>query len=284
MQRMNFHTHSIYCDGTGTPEDYVQSALRKEFHALGFSGHTPLPFQNDWTMDEDTLPVYLNEIRRLRELYRGRIEIYLGLETDYLDDEHNANSPLLKSLGLDYQISSVHMLCDPADGIYYSVDGPPDELEHLIKLTFKGSARDLVRAYYRQLQRMIETGGFDIIGHFDLIKKHNNKLNFFSEEESWYRKIVEETLHKTSATGTMLEINTGAMSRGYADDPYPSPWIIELCAREKIPVILGSDAHKPEFIDYAFRETEELLISKGYRYGWGLLKNTWQEVRYGKAT
>ncbi len=290
MQKMNFHTHSTYCDGSGTPEEYVQAALRKKFQALGFSGHTPLPFPNNWTMDEEILPVYLNDIRQLQEQYSGRIELYLGLETDYLDEKYNPASPQVQALNLDYQIGSIHMLQDPEDGRYYSFDGPLDELHHLIQVTFGGSARKFITAYYRQMLRMLETGGFDIIGHFDLVKKHNRQAAFFSEEESWYRRIVEETITAVAESGLRLEVNTGAMSRGYTSEPYPSPWILDLCAqaggnnqadqaaRGGIPVVINADAHKPDLIDYAFEEIEAMLTAKGYRYSWGLVENRWQEV------
>lgn len=281
MWKTNYHTHSEYCDGVGKPEEYVKTALRKGFTALGFSGHAPLPFPNSWTMDDENLPIYLNEIQRLKKQYGDRIEIYLGVESDYLDEKHNALSSEVQALNLDYQISSVHMLQDRNDGEYYSVDGPPDELQHLIRQTFGGSVQDFIGAYYQQVQRMVTTGGFDIIGHLDLIKKHNRQLGFFSEEESWYRKIIEETLEAIAGSGLMLEVNTGAISRGYTREPYPSPWIIELCAQADIPVILTADAHKPEHIDFAFPETEQLLISKGYHHGWALIRNRWQEVQFG---
>ena len=299
MQKMNFHTHSEYCDGSGKPEEYVQTALRKNFHALGFSGHTPLPFPNNWTMDEETLPVYLNDIRQLKKRYSGRIEIYLGLETDYLDEKRNAASPNVQALNLDYQIGSIHMLPDPEDGQYFSFDGPLDELHHLIQVTFGGSVRKFITAYYHQMARMLEIGGFDIIGHFDLIKKHNREVGFFSEDESWYRSIVEETIMAVAESGLLLEVNTGAMSRGYTSEPYPSPWILDLCAqagsaeansqndlaeasgrssRGGIPVVISADAHKPDLMDYAFEEIEEMLLAAGYRHSWGLLQNRWQEV------
>jgi len=280
MQKMNFHTHTQYCDGTGSPEVYVEAALDRGFIALGFSGHAPLPFPNSWTMDEDSLPRYLSEIRKLRELNRDRIEIYLGLETDFLDPEQNAGHPRLDPLGLDFQISSVHMLYDPSEKIYCSVDGPVEELQHLISSTFDGSPRRMIEAYYLQVQKMLRIGGFDIIGHFDLIKKHNRSEKFFSEDEDWYRRIIEETLNAAAASGKILEVNTGAMSRGYTDEPYPSPWILEICADLGIPVMLNADAHKPEHIDYAFRETERMLRKAGYSHGWGLLQNRWQEVAF----
>ena len=200
MKLTNYHTHSRYCDGTGEPEDYVREAVRRGFDSLGFTGHSPLPFPNDWTMDDESLSEYMNAIRQLRHRYRGRIEILLGLETDYLDESFFPGMGKIQSLGLDYQIGSVHMLQDQEDGAYYSIDGPLEELQHLIEKTFGGSTKSMLGEYFAQLRKMVVAGGFDILGHLDLPKKHNRSLGFFSEQEPWYRALIRETLRFCAAT------------------------------------------------------------------------------------
>jgi histidinol-phosphatase (PHP family) len=267
MIRSNYHTHTHHCDGEGEAEDYVRQALDRGLTALGFSGHTPLPFPNEWTMDEHSLSLYLQEIRRLQERYSDKLEIYLGLETDYLDRERNPASipsPGARSAAIDYQIGSVHMLPDPDDGAYYSLDGPVEELEHLVHSVYGGDFRPLAEEYYRRLCRMAELGGFEILGHFDLLRKHNGDERYFSESESWYRHLVEESLNRIARTGITVEINTGAMARGYTAVPYPSPWILDLCADRSIPITINADAHKPHWVDYSFTEARRLALSAGY--------------------
>jgi len=281
MQKMNYHTHSSLCDGTGELRDYVEAAVKKGFRALGFSGHSPLPFPNDWTMDDEALSLYLNGVRELKRMYGEDIEIYLGLETDYLDTEHNPAQEIYHSLGLDYQIGSVHAIPDPKDGLFYSFDGPLDELNHLIHRTFDGSGKNLITGYYHQVRKMVEAGGFDILGHFDSIKKHNREVKFFSEEEDWYKEIVFDTLSAVAESGVILEVNTGGMSRNYTREPYPSKWIIRRCAELEIPIMLNSDAHRPDLLDYGFPETEKMLVSLGVSRGRILLDGSWKEISYG---
>lgn len=283
MQHRNYHTHSHYCDGQGQLQEYVEKAIGKGFEALGFSGHAPLPFVNDWTMDDENLPLYLNEVTQLKRRYRDEIEIYVGLEIDYLDETHNPANPIFDRLKLDYRIGSVHMLQDPEDEKYYSIDGPVKELEHLIQETYAGSVEAFLGAYYRQIQNMIRSGGFQILGHFDLPKKHNGSLKYFSESETWYHRMVEETLETVAKGSVILEVNTGAMSRGYTQEPYPAPWILELCRDLDIPIMLNSDAHKPDWIDYAFDEAEKLILNAGIEKGWALRSGEWQEVKYGEG-
>ena len=82
--RSNYHTHSCYCDGKGQPREYVEFALANGFTALGFSGHAPLPFSNTFSIHSEDYLAYCNEVRALKEEYRGRIDILLGLEIDYV--------------------------------------------------------------------------------------------------------------------------------------------------------------------------------------------------------
>ncbi|MDR2589177.1 MAG: PHP domain-containing protein, partial [Spirochaetales bacterium] len=84
MLKTNYHTHYSICDGRGWAEEYVLAALERGFDVLGFSSHAPLPFPSGWTMAAEDFPVYCAEVRRLRELYAGSLEIYLGLEIDFI--------------------------------------------------------------------------------------------------------------------------------------------------------------------------------------------------------
>jgi len=80
MLKTNYHSHSEFCDGTGLLEEYVTSAIKKEFDIFGFSGHAPLPFKNDWTMSKKDLLPYLIEAKRLKENYKNDIELKIGLK------------------------------------------------------------------------------------------------------------------------------------------------------------------------------------------------------------
>ena len=86
MRPTNYHTHTLFCDGRASMETFVRFALSRRFSSLGFSSHAPLPFSTSWTMEWDFMETYLAEFLRLRERYASRIELYVGLEIDYLND------------------------------------------------------------------------------------------------------------------------------------------------------------------------------------------------------
>ncbi len=260
----NYHTHTPFCDGREAPEVYADTAIRKGFRSLGFSGHAPLPFPNHWTMKDEGVPGYLAAIRALRDDCRGRIEILLGMEIDYLPGVMGPSDQVYRDMGLDFVIGSVHMIPDGTGG-YPSVDGPVEEYRHLVENVFGGSPEAFVRAYFSLLAEMTERHRPDIVGHFDLVQKNNTKLRYFSGGEPWYREAATVALDAAARTGSIVEVNTGGMARGRTDRPYPDPWILSECRRREIPVTLNADAHAPEHLDAFFPEALRLIADTGYR-------------------
>lgn len=84
MQYTNLHTHTVFSDGTCTPEEMAQAAIEKNMLSLGFSDHSPMDHDLTYCVKHQALPAYCREIRRLKEKYKDQIEIALGLEMDSL--------------------------------------------------------------------------------------------------------------------------------------------------------------------------------------------------------
>lgn len=103
----NYHSHSLYCDGRANMEDFIRFALSEGFTSYGFSSHAPLPFSTAWTMEWDAMDDYLAEFHRLKAKYTGQIELYIGLEIDYLNEESNR----LLSVSANYRWITVSVLC-----------------------------------------------------------------------------------------------------------------------------------------------------------------------------
>lgn len=103
----NYHSHSLYCDGHAPIKDFLDEAVRQGFTSYGVSPHAPLPWTTRWSMMELELPVFLYEMKRLKEEYKDRLEVYCGLEIDYIDSDINPQAGLFKNDALDYKIGSV---------------------------------------------------------------------------------------------------------------------------------------------------------------------------------
>jgi histidinol-phosphatase (PHP family) len=270
----NYHTHHAICDGQGEAADYVRAAVEKGFAALGFSSHAPLPFKNRWTMPKEKFPAYCAEIRRLREAWAGRIEIYLGLEIDFISREFGlgpkaiAGFPPESSLswppaGLDYYIGSVHIFPGGPNG-YREVDHTPEEYEAIRDENYGGDIRAFVAGYYAYVRELVERFKPPVLAHLDLIKKNNPGQKYFREEDPWYRGLIRGLIPAIAEARTIVEVNTGGIARGRTDTVYPSPWILKLLREADVPLMLNSDAHVPENLDAWFGPARALIREAGY--------------------
>jgi histidinol-phosphatase (PHP family) len=261
----NYHCHSRFDDGHGELEEYVLAALGKGLRTLGFAGHAPVPFPCDWTIPSTLLPVYLQTARRLQNIYKDRIELLVGLEVDYIPEIFSPTAAPIRALNLDFTVGSVHFVGSLANGKLWTADGPPEELEQGMAESFGGDIRRAVEEYYRRMTAMVSTAPPDIIGHFDVIKKNNRGAKYFAEDAPWYRTAVERTLDAVAASPCILEANTGGIVRNTSAALYPSEWILAECLKRKIPVMINSDAHRPDQLDGYYGEAAAILKEIGFR-------------------
>jgi histidinol-phosphatase (PHP family) len=274
----NYHTHTHHCDGKGAPWEFAEAAIRKGMPRLGFSGHNVVPFSTSWTMPAERLESYVEDVTSAREKYRGRLEVFLGIEADFIPGVASPAHPRIRDLRLDFVIGSVHFV-GPRDGDHeWTVDGPKQELAAMLQDGFGGDRRRLVERYYDLLSSMSRDAAPDIIGHFDLIKKNNRDGSLFSEQAPWYGAAVRTALEAVRKAGAILEVNTGGMTRNTSGAFYPSAWILEEARRMGIPVVISADAHTPDHVDGMFAEAVEFVKKAGYRLQRQLTVDGWIDV------
>jgi histidinol-phosphatase (PHP family) len=278
MLKTNYHSHCDFCDGKRPASEMALAAFERGFLSFGFSSHAPLPFGSGWHMKAPSLEAYAAEIRRLGRLYEGRMEIPLGLEIDFVEGIRDAGRGNFGGIGLDYAIGSVHYLdpgktCDPAD--MFTVDGPIEEFERGLARWYKGRIDALVRDYFAAVRAMIEKGGFDILGHLDLVRKNNWKSRFFDEGAAWYKAELSLTAECLSGRELIVEVNTGGMSRGYTSSPYPDLSALSELGRRGVKATICSDAHEPRSVDAFYLEARDALIAAGYRETSALVGGKW---------
>lgn len=263
--RTNHHTHTIFSDGDSQPEDYIVSAIEKQFNLIGFTEHSPLPFDNPFSFKAENKDEYTVLINTLKQKYYSQIAVYSGMEMDYIPRMSENFMQVKAEYKLDYLIGSVHLVRpEHSDGLWFT-DGPDyktydDGLNNL----FGGDIKKAVKTYYYQLNEMIESQQFDILGHFDKIKMHNRD-RFFKEEESWYKSLVYETLLLVQDKDLIVEVNTRGIYKQRSETTYPGPEILKLMKTMHIPVMVNSDAHKPHELDGEFGYANAMLFECGIK-------------------
>lgn len=248
----NFHTHTLFCDGKDTPGEMVLTALEKGFSALGFSGHGHTPFDERYCM-KDTAG-YIADVNRLKEAYRGKIDILLGIEEDAL-------APVDRS-PFAYRIGSCHYLC--VEGEYYALDSGR---EHLLRCLdrFGGDPIALAECYFDTFCSYIRRHRPEIIGHFDLITKFDEADAPIFSDNAAYRRLAARAAEEIARSGSLIEVNTGAMARGLRTSPYPAVEILRVLRQADAPLILSSDCHDAKNLDFGFAEARAMLRSLGFR-------------------
>lgn len=271
----NLHTHTHFSDGSAEPQAYIDEAIRQGFHTLGFSDHSPVPFENTFALKEERVQAYIEVCSKPPE---ADLTVLLGLEIDYIPGITKPIEAYRKMERFDYFIGSVHLVKNGASDDLWFIDGPDIELyDQGLQRVFQGDVRKGVTAYYHQVCEMLETQRPEIVGHMDKIRMYNRN-RYFREEESWYQALVNETLSVVKSTQTIVEVNTRGLYKKRSDALFPGVEILTKIHALEIPIIISSDAHKPEELSYGFEDARKTLIDLGFRSTFMLDHSLWKEV------
>ncbi len=276
MSWTNYHSHCLHCDGTDPMEAYLHEAIRQKIKIYGFSSHAPLTFPTTWAMPYERVAQYLEEAHHLKQKFQDLLEVYLGMEIDFIPEVAGPTTSFIRSLKLDYVIGSIHFVDTFEDGTHWEIDGKTAVFKKGVKQIFKGNVKKAVKRYFELTRQMLKEQCPDILGHLDKIKIHNRKEFFFDEEEDWYQKEINKTLNVLAKSGAILEVNTRGLYKKKVQSTYPSPSILKKALDLKIPVMINSDAHHPEEVSQQFEETAKMLSEIGYKELQILSEGKWQ--------
>ncbi|MBQ8432339.1 MAG: histidinol-phosphatase [Clostridia bacterium] len=266
IPKCNLHTHTNFCDGKHSAEEMVLAAIDAGMETLGFSGHSGLPFSTTWAMKQERTKQYQREILRLKDAYKDRLHILLGIEQDLLTG--------IPDYPYDYVIGSVH--CLQPEGGEVMVDHSEEVLLEGAKTYYGGDLYRLCKDYYQRMATVADVTRCDIVGHFDLVTKFNEGGRMFDEQDPRYLRVALEALDALLEKDVVFEINTGAMSRGYRKTPYPSPILLRRIAEKRGNVTITSDAHAKENLLYGFADAVHLARSSGLGCVWVMTRDGWK--------
>lgn len=284
--RANYHTHCEFCDGRASAAAMARAAFDAGYSVLGFSSHSPLPFPAEGNMELSRMGEYKAEIRRLGREWEDRgLEVLLGLEIEYLPGRSSPRDELFAEAGLDFSIGSVHWIDLPGSGSF-PVDLGGEQFEDDIARfagSREGAGAAVYEEYYRRLGLLIEEGGFDILGHFDLVKKNNGTDasgagRYFDEGSKAYLDAALGAARILRGRDIVAEVNVGGMSRGKVKTPYPSLAIMKELRANKVRITFSADAHAPEHLGANLDAARDLARAAGYDSIAVLSRGTWREV------
>lgn len=257
-RRYNFHSHTQFCDGRAPMAEMATAAFKVGMEHYAFTPHCPTAVASPCNMDYGKVAEFLVECQRLKEEYSGRMEIYSGMEIDYLSPQCGPAAEYYRSLPLDVRIGSVHFVPNQR-GEYIDCDGSYERFARNLAERFRGDIRYVVEKYFEQVTTMISLGGFDLLGHFDKIASNAAKASPGLEETGWYGNIIAHLFDQIEASGLAVEVNTKAYGRDGRMFP-DIRWWPEMKRRGIAPIV-NSDAHYPDLIEAGRREAFGMLDS-----------------------
>lgn len=239
------HMHTTLCKHAwGEPEEYATQALQRGLSGIIFTCHSPMPdrFWSRVRMDDDQFDEYVAMVHRCRDHFAGQLEVRLGMETDYFPGFEAWAETLHRRADFHYILGSVHW------------QGP--EYHHRFDT---GNPDDFRRSYWENLASSAETGLFDCLAHPDLIKNY--------QSSGWDFQLWQETiaasLDRIARTGVAMELNTSGLYKSYPE-MNPSPSMLGMMRERGIPVVVGSDSHKPTRVGENFVQALQTLQQAGY--------------------
>ncbi len=252
VTRSAHHVHTAYVDGIDTVFEMAEAAEKAGFLSLGFSEHSIQVVDPFYGLSPETALSYRQDVLEAREKYSGRLSIYLGMELDVFA------APL--PFPIDYHLAAKHYLTHESEHI--PVDGNFKDVERLAREL--GGWVPLCSRYFDEFADHIERCRPDIIAHFDLPAKWNEGGRHYDESDPKYLQAGFDALSRMAATGALLEVNTGAIARGYRSSPYPSLPFLKFWRSLGGRVILGSDCHDARCIVTGYELSETLMREAGY--------------------
>jgi histidinol-phosphatase (PHP family) len=279
MKKFNHHTHSYFCDGSSAPVEYVDEAIRLGFSTLGFSSHAPVPFKNTFALKEERRSEYKQAVRELQIHFAGQLEIYLGLEIDFIPGISRDFDFYRNDMSLDFVIGGVHLVRreDEEEGLWF-IDGPNYETyDQGLEEVFHGDIRKGVKRYYQSVCDMIVTQKPDIVAHMDKIKMHNGG-RFFTEDEPWYIAMVDEAIEVIAQSGCIVEINSRGIYKKRYPDLFPSLDILKKLNSLKVPVTFSTDAHIPSELNLGMDIIIATALEAGYKEVSCLINGKWESI------
>ena len=245
----DYHVHTRYSDGEGEVDDCVRRAVALGLSEIGISDHLVPPGLGEagsYGVAPSQLGAYIADVRAAAVRHPG-IRVLLGVEADYLPDHEQWLAETLSEHPFDYVIGGVHFVGRFAfdDETVAGHPGWPD-------------ADAVYRAYYETIARAAGCGLFDVIAHLDYITVWTGRPSHDTTAAA------DAALTAIAAAGTAIELcTTGILDP--AGVMYPSARLLARARELGVPLVIDSDAHKPDEVGLVFDRAVQAARAAGYK-------------------
>ncbi len=246
---LHVHTH-FSCDSEAAIEAMCRQAVALGLRQIAFTEHVDfVPADVGFGFFQPV--AYMAEISRCRELFGDQLTILAGVEIGEFHRFRSRADALLDAHRFDLVIGSLHWVKTvPVTAPFYSQPRPMDRA---------------FGDYFHELQQMCSVGGFDIVGHLDVVKRNGfdtaDQYNVLDFEEA-----VRSILDAIIRNGIALEINTSTL-RGSPKQTSPGQAVVTWYRQMGGKLLtIGSDAHAPADLAVGWEMAVEMARAAGFAH------------------
>jgi histidinol-phosphatase (PHP family) len=224
-----------------------RAAVDAGIDEIGFSEH-----YDSHPADECTgffrVGEWWDEFQRCKSEFQDVLRLKAGLEISEPHQYPAAVNSILDAHPWDYTIGSLHWI---EDEIIF--DDP----------YFDRSPEEAYESYFLELHRMVATGRFNIIGHFDIVKRYGFQ-HYGAFDITAYENLIRPILKTLAERGLTLEVNTVTLRRSI-QEPSPNSRVLSWFKEEGGRWIsLGSDAHHATDVGANLEDAIQMIQSAGF--------------------
>jgi histidinol-phosphatase (PHP family) len=239
------HCHTPLCKhAVGEPEEYAAVAEQRGLKGIIFTCHCPLPDRISYAvrMTPEEYPRYLEIVERARAAFVGRLDVRLGLESDFYPGVEPWLEKLHEVAPLNFVLGSVH------------TQVPDYRAKYL-----RGDWFDYQQTYFEHLAQAAETGLYDALAHPDLVKNE--------APDEWIlpriAPFILRALDRIAKTGVAMELNTSGINKALPE-MNPGAQILAWIHERGIPMVIGADAHRPTRVADGYETGLKQLAGIGF--------------------
>jgi len=263
------HSGDFCCHALDSLEDIVKEYIKKGFTWIGISEHMP-PVTDAFMYPEeraagwdagrlyDRFAVYMSTSRELKERYAEDIEIYVGFETALTSGALPFTKHLIEEFRPEYIVGSLHHVDD------ISFDFSKDT--YMRAVATLGGHDNLYCRYFDLQYELIDAFSPAVVGHFDLIRIHDDQYKTRLAKPEIAHKI-DRNLALIADRGLILDFNLAALSNNM-DEPYISTGILKKARDKGIAVVPGDDSHSVDTVGRHMEKGIGILKGMGFGTDW----------------
>jgi len=247
----DLHVHTNFsCDSQAAMEMMCRQAIALGLRQVAFTEHVEY-VPEDIGYGFFRPAAYLDEIARCRELFGDQLTILAGVEIGEFHRFRPQAETLLAPHDFDLVIGSLHWVGEEL------VFEPP---------FFERREMDCAyRDYFTELERMCRAGGFDVLGHLDVVKRYGFD-HYGHYDATCYESAIRPILEAIIQNGIALEINTSTLRRPVKQT---SPGAIVLAWYREMGgelLTIGSDAHAPDNLAAGWETAVTMARAAGFTH------------------